>query len=304
MRETAVRKRKIKDPIEDRILYTVSYTILILFSITVMYPIVYVIASSLSSGVAVSTGQVVIWPVDLSFDGYVAVFHHKRILSGYLNTIFYTVLGTFINVSITMIAAYPLARRDMQWKKFYMFLFTFTMFFGGGLIPTYILITQIHMINTIWAVLIPGALNVYNMILARTFIMNSIPNELLDSAQIDGCSDIRYFFSIVLPLSRAVMAVITLFYAVSHWNSYFDAMMYLNNPDLHPLQLILRQILINSQIVSNDFQGGADIYGDKIYLENVLKYALIVVSSVPIIALYPFIQKYFVKGVMIGSLKG
>ncbi len=297
------KKRSIKDPIEDKVLYIISYTLVFLFVLTILYPIIFVISASFSSGTAVATGQVVLWPVDVGLDGYKAVFSHKRILTSFRNTIFYTSVGTMINVALTLIAAYPLSRRDMQWKKFYMFLFVFTMFFSGGLIPTYILMTQIKFINTVWAMLIPGAISVYNMIVVRTFIMSNIPNELLESAKIDGCSDIRYLFSIVIPLSKAVIAVITLFYAVGHWNSYFSALIYLNDPNLYPLQLVLRDILIQNEIANNEFKS-LDFMAAKQNLADLLKYSLIVVSSAPIIALYPFVQKYFIKGVMIGSIKG
>lgn len=297
------KRNNIKDPIEDKIMYAITYTAVFLFVLTILYPIIFVVSASFSSPIAVGTGQVVLWPVDFSLDGYRAVFSHKRILTSFRNTIFYTVAGTFINVTMTLIAAYPLSRPNLQWKKFYMFLFVFTMFFSGGLIPTYILMTQIGFVNTIWAMLIPGALSVYNMIVVRTFIMSNIPNELLESAKIDGCSDIRYLFSIVIPLSKAVIAVITLFYAVGHWNSYFSALIYLNNPDLYPLQLVLRDILVQNEIMSNEFHN-VDFMVAKQHLADLLKYSLIVVSSAPIIAVYPFVQKYFIQGVMIGSLKG
>lgn len=298
-----VIKRKMKDPIEDKILYAIVYTVLILFTIAVLYPLIFIVSSSFSSGSAVSSGRVVFLPVEPSLEGYKAVFKHKNILSGYRNTIFYTVAGTLINVIMTLIAAYPLSRRDMQFKKFYMFLFVFTMFFSGGLIPTYILMTKIKFVNTVWAMIIPGALSVYNMIVTRTFIMTNIPLELLEAAQIDGCSDAKYFFMVVLPLSKAIIAVITLFYAVGHWNAYFGALIYLNEPKLYPLQLILRTILVVNQVNLSDIED-PELIAAKQGLADLLKYSLIIVSTAPILALYPFVQKYFIKGVMIGSIKG
>ncbi|NMB96626.1 MAG: carbohydrate ABC transporter permease [Clostridiaceae bacterium] len=292
-----------KDPIEDKILYAIVYTVLILFTIAVLYPLIFIVSSSFSSGSAVSSGRVVFLPVEPSLEGYKAVFKHKNILSGYRNTIFYTVAGTLINVIMTLIAAYPLSRRDMQFKKFYMFLFVFTMFFSGGLIPTYILMTKIKFVNTVWAMIIPGALSVYNMIVTRTFIMTNIPLELLEAAQIDGCSDAKYFFMVVLPLSKAIIAVITLFYAVGHWNAYFGALIYLNEPKLYPLQLILRTILVVNQVNLSDIED-PELIAAKQGLADLLKYSLIIVSTAPILALYPFVQKYFIKGVMIGSIKG
>jgi putative aldouronate transport system permease protein len=296
-------KRKIHEPFEDKVLYFIVYLSLTLFTLAVMYPLVYILSSSFSSGRAVSTGRVILWPIEPTLRGYAAVFQHKHVLTGFRNTIFYTVAGTFINIVMTLIAAYPLSRRDLMYKKFYMFLFVFTMFFSGGLIPSYLLMTQLGLINTVWAMIIPGAVSVYNMIVTRTFFMTSVPYELLESAQIDGCSDTRYFFTILLPLSKAVIAVITLFYAVGHWNSYFSALIYLNNSELYPLQLNLRSVLIASRIQPSDMMDPemlASIQG----LADILKYSLIVVSTLPILVVYPFAQKYFIKGVMVGSIKG
>jgi multiple sugar transport system permease protein/putative aldouronate transport system permease protein len=242
-------------------------------------------------------------PVDFSLQGYKAVFSHQLILSGYRNTILYTVIGTIINIGMTMIAAYPLSRRDMPFRGHFMFLFTFTMFFSGGLIPTYLLINNLHLIDKFWVMVIPGAISVFNMILTRTFLMSSIPNELLEASQIDGCSDARYFFHIILPLSKPVIAVIALYYAVGHWNSYFSALIYLNNRSLFPLQLVLRSILVMDQVSLNEINDPELIAGLQ-GLSELLKYSLIVVATVPILLVYPLAQKYFVTGVMIGSIKG
>lgn len=304
LNKAAGRPLHIRAPLEDKVFYAISYTLVGLFALVVLYPIIFVVSASFSSGIAVTTGQVMLWPVDVSLEGYRAVFSHRRILGGFRNTVLYTAAGTLINVCMTFLAAYPLSRHDMQWRKGYMWLFTFTLFFSGGLIPTYILISKLRMVNTIWAVLIPGAISVYNMIVTRTFIQNNIPREMLESAMIDGCSDARYFFTMVLPLSNAVIAVITLFYAVGHWNSYFSAMIYLNDLELQPLQLILRDILIKNQINSNEFKKATDLMTERQNLADQLKYALIVISSVPIIMVYPFVQRYFIQGVMIGSIKG
>ena len=296
-------KSKQRTPIEDKILYTIVYIVFILFTLAVLYPIIFVISASFSSGSALNQGKVVLWPVEPGLQGYKAVFSYKTIMSGYRNTIFYTVVGTIINVAVTLICAYPLSRPDFQGKKFFMTMCTITMFFGGGLVPNYILMVQLHIINTPWVMLIPGALSVYNMILVRTNIMSTIPKELLEASQIDGCSDARYFWDIVLPLSKAVIAVITLYYAVGHWNAYFNAMLYLSNRDLYPLQLILRDILVSSKVDLTEITD-PELLAAMMGLENLLKYAVIVVSSLPIIIMYPFVQKYFIKGVMIGSVKG
>ncbi len=283
--------------------YTISGIFLALLLLLVAYPLIYVLSASFSSGNAVSAGRVVLWPVDFSLEGYKAVFNKSDIWPAYLNTILYTVVGTFINVAMVMIAAYPLSRSDLKGRNVVMVLFTFTMFFGGGMIPFYILLTQLHMIDTFWVMVVPGALSVYNMIIARTFIQSSIPGELFEAASIDGCSDTRYFFEILLPLSKAIIAVLALFSAVGHWNSYFNAMMYLNTRSKMPLQIVLREILIMNQIDYSTV-GDPELILKMGNLGDVLKYALIVVSTVPILCVYPFVQKYFVKGVMIGSIKG
>jgi len=299
----ATKKNKIQDSAEDKVLYAVVNTFLIVFMLVVAYPLIFVLSSSFSSGEAVSAGRVLLWPVDFSVRGYEAVFKHKNILTGYRNTLLYTVIGTMFNIAVTMICAYPLSRRDMQWKRFYMIIFVITMYFGGGLIPTYIVINKLGLINTFWVMVVPGLMGVYNMIVARTFIMSTIPLEVLESAQIDGCSDVHYFFRIVLPLSKAIIAVMGLFYGVGHWNAYFNAMIYLSDPKRYPLQLILRQILVLNQINYNDMMD-PELIAANIGMADLLKYSLIVVATLPILAIYPFAQKYFIKGIMVGSLKG
>jgi len=302
-RAKRTKSTTIQFSLEDKILYSIVTIVLTVFTILVAYPMIYVLSSSFSSGAAISSGQVILWPVDLSLEGYKAVFSHRYIIPAYRNTIFYTVAGTIINLAVTLTCAYPLSRRDFPLRKFFMGLFLFTMFFSGGLIPTYILISNLGFVNTVWAMLIPGALSVYNMILVRTFLTGNIPLELLEASQIDGCSDAKYFTAVLLPLSKPVIAVITLYYAVGHWNSYFNAMIYLSDMELYPLQLILRQILVASQINLSDMVDVESMVA-KQGLADILKYALIVVSTVPILCMYPFIQRYFIKGVMIGSVKG
>ena len=294
---------KIKNPMEDRILYFVVYTVIILFLLVILYPIIFIISASFSEGSEVQLGRVYLWPVKPTLEGYRAVFSHRNIMTGYRNTILYTLGGTLINVVVTVLCAYPLSRRDMPIRGFFVFLFVFTMFFGGGLIPTYLLVNSLGMVNTFWALLIPGAMSVYNMIITRTFFQNGVPHELLEASQIDGCSDARYFFSILLPLSQAVISVISLYYAVAHWNSYFSALIYIRDKQLQPLQLILRSILLSTRVSLNEFED-PDLLEGKIGLEFLVKFALIVVSSAPIMCLYPFLQKYFVKGLMVGSIKG
>lgn len=290
-------------PASDKIYYTISGLILAFILVAVSYPLIFILSASFSSGDAVSSGKVLLWPVDVSLEGYEAVFKNQDIARAYVNTLFYTVLGTFINVTLVMTCAYALSRPKVKGRNFFMFLFTFTMFFSGGLIPFYILLKDLSVLNTIWAMVLPGALSVYNMIIARTFIQSNLPSELLEAAKVDGCNDFRFFFSFVLPLSKAVIAVIALFSAVGHWNAYFNALIFLNDRELYPLQIILREILIMNQVDLSM------IMDPELQIANanaaaVLKYALIVVATLPILCVYPFIQKYFVKGVMIGSLKG
>ena len=297
------KKTKIRDSAEDRVFYAVVNVIMAAVLIVVLYPLIYVVSSSISKASAVQAGKVILLPVGFSLDGYRTVFQYKTVMTGYLNSAKYMVLGTSINVVITLICAYPLSRRTLPMRGFFMFLFTFTMYFGGGLIPTYLVVRKLKLLNTVWALVLPGALGVYNMIITRTFIQNTIPGEMLEAAQIDGCSDIQFFFHMVLPLSKAIIAVITLYYAVGHWNSWFDAFIYLTNRDMYPLQLILRDILLVSQ-VDLTLIDDPEILERMIGLADLMKYSLIVIATVPMMALYPFVQKYFIRGVMIGSLKG
>ena len=280
----------------------VGIVIGILFLITA-YPMVLVLSSSFSGRHAILAGKVILWPVDFGIDGYKAVFRYPDILTGYRNTLVYSIVGTTINVFVTMIAAYPLARKGWYGRKVITLIFVFTMFFSGGMIPTYIQIRSLGLLNTMWAMVLPGALSVYNLIIARTFIDNTIPKELFESAKIDGSSEFRCFMSIVLPLSKAIIAVLILYYAVGHWNAYFNAFIYLSKRDLYPLQVFLREILIMNSIDQNVMMDDAIMVARQ-GMYDLLKYALIVVASAPIICVYPFIQKYFVKGVMIGSVKG
>lgn len=286
----------------DKIFYIIITIILTLFFIIVLYPCIYVISASFSSGDAVQAGKVVLWPVDLSIEGYKTVFNTSDVWIGFRNSLFYTIVGTSINIVMTVITAYSLARPDVPGRNGIMLLFTFTMFFNGGMIPTYMVIRSLGMLDTIWCLIIPGAIGAYNLIVARTFIQNTIPLELLEAAKIDGCSDIKYMLKVVIPLSKAVIAVLVLFYGVGHWNSYFNAMIYLHTPDLYPLTLFLREILLMEQIDPSTISD-PELQAQMAKAAGVIKYALIVVSMVPVMLIYPFIQKYFVKGVMIGSVK-
>ena len=295
--------KKVGLPLEDKILNIIVYVTMILVVIVVAYPMIFVLSSSFSSGRAVTNGWVLLWPVEPSIRGYQMVFNYRIIWTGYANTIYITVVATVINVILTTLAAYPLSRRNMQGRKIYMTLFMITMFFSGGMIPNYILRLKLGLIGSRWAVILNGALSVYNMIIMRTFFMNSIPQDLFDAARIDGISDIGYLMKIVIPLSRAVFAVIVLYYAVAHWNSYFSSMLYLRDRDMYPLQMVLRDILSASSVDLDQFDD-AEILASVIGSTDLIKYASIVVSAGPVLVAYPFVQKFFEKGVMLGSVKG
>lgn len=287
----------------DLVFYGVSALVIGILTLTVLYIIVYILSASFSSPAALAAGKVVLWPVDFSVDGYKAVFNYSKVWIGYRNTIFYVIVGTAINVSMTLLCAYPMAQKDLYGGKAIMAYFTFTMIFNGGMIPTYILVKNLGIMNTVWSLLIPGAMTVYNMIIARTFIRTNIPGELRDAARIDGCDDFYFFFEVVLPLSKAIIAVLTLWYAVGHWNSYMDAFLYLRDNKLYPLQIFLKDVLVSGEFSAEDMMDPETA----IALQNMkllLKYSLIVVSVVPLFFFYPFVQKYFVKGVTIGSVKG
>ena len=298
------RKNSISVHRSDKIYYGIVNFFLFLFFMAILLPLLNVVASSFSDAKTVNQGKVLFWPVNFTIEGYKAVFQYKGIWRSYVNTFLYTISGTAINLAMTLMCAYPLARKDLPFKGPVVALFMFTMLFGGGTIPNYILVRNLHMMNTIWAMIIPGAISVYNMIIARTFIQN-IPSDLEEAAKIDGCSDIRYFFSIVLPLSKTVISVLGLYYAVAHWNDYFTAFLYLNDNDKMPLQITLRAILINNQF-SGD--AAASVNEETLLnnqaLQDLLKYSLIIVSSVPVLIIYPFVKKYFLKGVMLGAVKG
>lgn len=289
--------------INDKIFYGTVAVLLTVFFLLVLYPCIYVISASFSSGTAVQSGKVLLFPVDFSLQGYKTVFNTDTVWIGFRNSLFYTFVGTAINIAMTVTAAYCLSRQDLPGRNFIMLIFTFTMFFSGGMIPSYMLVQKLKLLNTVWALLIPGSIGVYNLIIARTFIINSIPGELLEAAQIDGCSDIMYYLKIVVPLSKAIIAVLVLLYGVGHWNAYFNAMIYLHNKSLYPLTLYLREILMADQIDPSTVSD-PEIQAQLAQAAGVIKYALIVVSMVPVMLIYPFIQKYFVKGVMIGSVKG
>ncbi|TDF97489.1 carbohydrate ABC transporter permease [Paenibacillus piri] len=294
---------KMKEALDDRLFNYANHIILFIFAVTVLYPLVYIISASFSSASSVISGRVWLFPVEPTLEGYAAVFKHRLIGSSFLNSLFYTAVGTVVNVILTLMAAYPLARKDFMPRNIVMALFVFTMMFSGGLIPSYLVVKELGLIDTRWSLIIPGAIAVWNMIIARTYFQTTIPDELLEAAQMDGCSDMTFLRKIVIPLSGPIIAVIALFYAVSHWNQYFNALLYLKRQELYPLQLVLRDILIQNEVDASMITDVAD-QAARQGLRELLKYSLIVVSTVPVLIIYPFIQRHFVKGMMIGSLKG
>ncbi|MFI3325809.1 MAG: carbohydrate ABC transporter permease [Clostridia bacterium] len=296
---------KIKSAKVDKVFGVILAILAIYAFLVILIPVMHIVSSSFSSSDAVKAGEIGIIPVDFSLESYKLVFEYKDIWIGYRNTIYYTVIGTFLNVCATILTAYPLSRSDLVGGSLLMKLMLFTMLFSGGLIPTYMLVNNLGLIDTAWALWLPGLLSVYNVIVVRTFFKTNIPKELYEVSQIDGCSNMRYLWSIVIPLSGTIIAVMTLLYAIGHWNTYFNAMLYINDRDKFPLQLFLREILISNEIdYANLSSYDAEVLAAKEEMKLLLKYALIVVSSLPMMMVYPFIQKYIVKGVMIGSVKG
>ena len=272
--------------------------------IIVLLPLLHVLAQSLSDPMMVIAGRVSFFPINPTLDIYSQVIKSKNIMTGFMNTLFYAGVGTCLNLFMTVICAYPLARKGLWGRKVIVFIFTFTMMFGGGMIPTYLVIKQLGLIDTRAVMILPGAITVWNMIMCRTYFMSSIPEELYESASLDGASDIRILVSMVVPLSVPILAVMVLFYAVGHWNSYFDAMIYLNSPELYNIQLVLRNAINNVKSIS---ENGASDMANMVKNEangEAIKYVLIVITMIPVMIIYPFVQKYFIKGIMIGHIKG
>ena len=292
--------KAIRYSLGDKVFLTLDTVFLTAFLLVILYPLLYVVASSFSGG-SILNGLSLI-PEHTTLEGYKAVFQYRYVWLGYWNSIVYTVIGTAVAMVVTILCAYPLSRTDFLAGNVCMKLCIFTMYFGGGLIPTYLLIRSLGLLNSMWSFLLPASLSVYNMIVTRTYFKDQIPKELRESAQIDGCGEWRYLIQIALPLSGAVLAVIALYYAVGRWNSYFDSMIYLKDHDKLPLQNILRELLIvnsNTEVAGNvEAQAAAEQRAE------LVKYSMIIVSSVPMMLVYPFVQKYFVKGVMVGSVKG
>lgn len=295
----------IKEARSDRIFDIANKALVWFFILIITYPLIYILSASISDPSYVNSGRMWLIPKGITFEGFVRVFNSTEIWNGYRNTIFYTLLGTLINLAVTLPCAYALARQELVGRVAIMGLLIFTMFFDGGLIPTYLLVRDLGMINTVWAMVIPGAASVWNIIVTMTFFRVTIPRALEEAAEIDGASVFRTFFQIVLPLSAPIVAVMALFYGVGHWNQYFAGLIFLSDRELFPLQLILRDILIQQEMTAELMIQGAnpEAIGEQARIANVIKYAVMIVSAAPLLIVYPFLQRFFIKGVMIGSIK-
>lgn len=301
-REQAYRNR-IARTRGDKIFDATCAVVMVVLCMVVLYPIYFVVIASFSDPYYITTGQVVFLPKGLNLKAYQLLLQRSDVWIGYRNSICYTFFGTCLNMLVTLPAAYALSRRELAGRRWIMLYFTFTMFFNGGTIPTYILIRDLKFINTPWALLLPGVVNVFNLIIARTFFESTIPDAMVEAATIDGASNLKIFLSIVLPLSPAIIAVLLLYYGLAHWNSYFNAMIYISDQNLQTLQVIIKNIM--AAIDATTTEGlSAEVIAERVKTKELVKYAVVVVSTIPALAIFPFVQKYFIKGVMVGAIKG
>ena len=286
----------------DRIFDILNYVFLPLCLLIVAYPLYFIVIASVSDPTAVYAGKVILWPARFTLEGYQRILDYESFFTGYRNTVIYTVVGTAVNVLITIPGAYALSRKDLVGRNIFMMGVTFTMIFSGGLIPTYLLVISLNLYNTMWALILPVAVSAWNLIVARTFFQQTIPDELLEAATLDGAGNTQFFLRVVLPLSKSIIAVMVLFYAVNHWNSYFNALIYLKSAEKYPLQLVLRNILFENSL--GDMVEDASTLALQQRLGDLIKYGIIIASSLPLLILYPFLQRFFIQGVMIGAVKG
>ena len=302
-----VDSKKIQRSAEDKIFDGVIFFILTFIFVVVAYPLYFIIISSFSAPEAVAVGDVVWYPIGFTLEGYQAVFEESRVMRGFANSVYYTTLGTLINLAVTLPTSYALSRSDFFGRKAVTIFYLITMFINGGMIPTYIVVRNVGFLDSVWALVVPVAISVYNMIIARTFFKTTLPSELLEAAKIDGCGNAMFFFKVALPLSSAIIAILVLFYGMGHWNNYFSALLYINDPQKYPLQLVLRTILVQNQMQLTQAMPTLDQLEQmerQRMIAELMKYSLIIVSSIPALIMYPLVQKHFVKGVMIGSVKG
>lgn len=291
-----------KKSVSDRIFDAFNAVIMVTICVFIAYPLYYVIIASVTDPAVVGSGRLLLYPVKFFAGGYERVMRHKPIWTGYLNTIYYTVCGTVISVSVTLSCAFALSRKTLPGRRILSFLFTFTMFFGGGIIPLYLVITKLRIYNTIWAIVLPSAVSVYNLIVCRSFFESNIPDELYDASRIDGCNDFDFYFRVAIPLSKAIIVVMILFFATSIWNSYMNALMFLGSQEKMPLQVVLRGLVLVNE--ANTLAGEGTDVADRLKMADQLKYSIITVSALPLLIVYPFIQKHFAKGVLMGAVKG
>ena len=294
---------RIKQSHSDRVIDTSVIILLVLISLLTLYPLWYTLIASFSDPFALAQGRVILFPKSPTLEAYQTLFRDQRIWTGYRNSLFYTFFGTFLNLTVTMPAGYALSRKGLFGRRWVMLFFVFTMYFSGGLIPSYINIRNLGLINTVWVLLLPGIISVYNMIIVRSFFESSIPDALYEAVLLDGCKHFLFFFRIVLPLSPAILAVMVLYYALGHWNAYFNAMIYISDEQLQTLQVIMRSITATVSYTQQEMMSAEEMV-ELVRTKALIKYALVIVASLPVLILYPFVQKFFIHGIMIGSVKG
>lgn len=294
------KKRRVKESRGDRVYYAIVYFVLLLLALIVVYPLYFVVIASFSSADAVLAGKVYLFPVDIDFTGYIRCFERTDIWIGYGNTIYYTISYTVLSVLFTVTAAWALSRKTLPFRRFFMIFFTITMFFGGGLIPFYKVVSDLGMLDNPLSIILPGTVSAWNLFMAKTFFQTGVPDSIIEAAELDGANRLRLFVSVILPLSMPIVAVLALYYAVGQWNSYFNAMIFLTDQNLYPLQLVLKEILTASESTTG---GSGETILEQFRLANQLKYVTVIISSLPVFCIYPFVQKFFAQGVMVGSLK-
>ena len=297
-------KGKLRGSLSDKVFDKINLIVMIILLFIFIWPLWFVLIASISDPSEVWKGSVILFPKGFNLNAYKEILKYDDIWIGYRNTILYTVLGTIINITLTICAAYPLSRKDFVPRNFFMIMFMITMYFSGGLIPTYMVVNKLNLTDTIWAMMIPGAVSIYNVIITRTYFINSIPSSLQEAAELDGANSFQFLMKIVLPLSKPILAVIALYYGVGHWNDFFSALIYINDKRLFPLQTFMRDLLVQNNMDLDMTGLNAVQAALKAQLAQTMKYGVIIVASVPVLCIYPFIQKYFVKGIMIGSIKG
>lgn len=296
-------KTKVKGSLGDKVFDVINFIILTLAMLVVLYPLYFVVIASISDPVAVQSGEVVLWPKGFTLEGYVTILKDTSIWRGYANSLFLVFAGTAINLILTLPAGYVLSKKDFPGKKYIMFFLVFTMFFGGGMIPTYLLVKDFGLINSLWALILTDAVSIINIIIVRTFFQTNLPEELYEAARVDGCSDFKTFFKIALPLAKPIIAIMILYYGVGQWNQFFKGVLYIQKEELYPLQLILRNILIQNTSNSSAMMDSSSFLVQQ-RLAELIKYGVIIIGSLPPLIMYPFVQKHFEKGIMIGSVKG